>query len=125
MAIGLLDTTVVVDLLRNYPPASVWLNAQTRLGITPIVWMETLDGALNKAAQRRAVALLTQFDIVYLTQADMDRAMRQLAAYKLSHNSGMMDCLIASVSHRLQVPLFTRNIRHFTPLLGPLAQSPY
>jgi predicted nucleic acid-binding protein len=38
---------------------------------------------------------------------------------------GMMDCLIASVSLCLQLPLYTRNLRHFTPLLGTLAVKPY
>jgi predicted nucleic acid-binding protein len=45
--------------------------------------------------------------------------------FTLSHGVGIMDCLIASVSYRLQVPLYTRNLKHFTPLLGALAQTPY
>ncbi len=51
--------------------------------------------------------------------------MEQLFIYKLSQNVGQSDCLVASVSHRLQVPLYTHNLRHFELLLGPLAQKPY
>ena len=63
--------------------------------------------------------------MVYLTQADLDWAMQTQMRYELSHGVGMMDCLIASVSHRLQLPLYTHNLKHFTPLLGALAQKPY
>jgi hypothetical protein len=28
-------------------------------------------------------------------------------------------------SYRLQLPLYTRNLKHFAPLLGKLAQEPY
>jgi predicted nucleic acid-binding protein len=45
--------------------------------------------------------------------------------YELSHGVGMMDCLIASVSYRLQLPLYTHNLKHFAPLLNDLAQKPY
>jgi predicted nucleic acid-binding protein len=37
----------------------------------------------------------------------------------------MMDALIASAAYRLRVPLFTRNLKHFQPMLGPLVQKPY
>lgn len=38
---------------------------------------------------------------------------------------GMDDCLIASVAHRLQVPLYTHNLKDMTPLIGELALKPY
>jgi predicted nucleic acid-binding protein len=37
----------------------------------------------------------------------------------------MIDCLIASTAGRLGLPLFTRNLKHFVPLIDPLAQAPY
>jgi len=52
-------------------------------------------------------------------------ATEQLIVFNLSHNIDVFDCLIAAVSHRLQIPLYTRNLRHFEPLLGPLARPPY
>jgi hypothetical protein len=37
-----------------------------------------------------------------------------------------MDCLMASVCHRLQVPLYTHNVRDMTILLGSaLVVKPY
>jgi hypothetical protein len=46
----ILETTVIVDLLRNYPPAETWIQAQTEasLAITPIIWMEVIGGGPTK-----------------------------------------------------------------------------
>ena len=56
---------------------------------------------------------------------DVDWAIRQLLRFHLSHDLEAMDCLIAAVSYRLGVPLYTRDLKHFTPLLGDLARLPY
>jgi predicted nucleic acid-binding protein len=52
-------------------------------------------------------------------------AREKLLKHRLSHNIDAFDCLIAAPSYRLQFPLYTRNLKHFTPLLGKLAQQPY
>jgi predicted nucleic acid-binding protein len=119
------DTSVLVDVLRKRTPALGWLRSQVDMAVTPIVRMELVAGALNRADQRIALQLVAQFQMVYLTVLDMDWAMYQQTLYILSHNVGMNDCLIASASYRLQVPLYTTNLKHFTPLLGSLAQRPY
>ena len=126
MVASLVDSSVLVDLLRNYPPAVSWIQAQSPApAITPIVWMELIAGAQNKVAQDDVLKVLSGFTIEYLTQPDLDWAIQQLLAFRLSHNAAILDCLIASVNYRLQVPLFTGNLKHFAPLLGPLAQKPY
>lgn len=125
MVTALLDTSVVVDVLRQHPPAKAWLSSTSDLGITQIVQLEVVEGAHNRIEQQRAIRLLKRFEQVDVISADMDWAMEQLVRYKLSHNVGMMDCLIASVSQRMDVPLFTINLKHFTPILGAMAQKPY
>ena len=125
MAVGLLDTTILVDILRGFPPTAVWMQTQVGLGITPPVWMELIGGAQNKSGQSHALRLLTKFEMVFLAQTDMQWAMQRLLAYKLSHSVGILDCLIAAPSYRLQLPLYTTNLKHFAPILGSLAQKPY
>ncbi len=45
---------------------------------------------------------------------------------RLSHGAAMNDCLIASVCHRLQVPLYTHNLKDMRILIGAeLAVKPY
>lgn len=80
--------------------------------------MEVIYGAPSKRVQTATKAVLTRFDMAYLTEADMDWAMQQLLTYRLSHGIAIMDCLIASVSYRLQIPLYTHNVRDMTILLG-------
>jgi predicted nucleic acid-binding protein len=124
---GSVDSSVVIDMDRGYTPAINWVEANPNLivGITPMVWMEVMLGVGNKSAQARLRKLLQRFEMIYLNQQDMDWAMRQLSIYGLSYHVGVIDCLIAAPSHRLGLPLYTRNLKHFTPLLGILAVQPY
>ena len=125
MVTALLDTSIVVDVLRGYPPARTWLSTQTDLGATRVVWLEVLEGADNGREQRRAIKLLNEFEVVETISSDLDWATEQLIRLWLSHKIDAFDCLIASVNYRLQLPLYTTNIKHFTPLLGALPQRPY
>jgi predicted nucleic acid-binding protein len=120
----LLDTSVLVDVLRKHPPALDWLSVQSQPGVTPVVWMELIEGARDRVAQRRALKLLRDFERVDLTPADFDWAIQRLIRFQLSHNVGMNDCLIAAASFRLHVPLHTANLKHFTPLLGRWLSNP-
>jgi predicted nucleic acid-binding protein len=122
---GLLDTAILVDLLRGYPAAATWLSGQDRLGVSPVVWLEIIEGAGNAKAQAQAVELLRHFDRVEILPVDFDWAIQQALRFRLSHNVDMMDCLIASTAQRIGIPLFTRNLKHFRPMIGNLAQNPY
>jgi predicted nucleic acid-binding protein len=95
------------------------------LGITRFVRLEIIEGALNKSGLSRALTLLNDFEHVEVIDKDLAWASIELSKYRLSHNVGAMDCLIAASSYRLQVPLYTMNLKHFTPLIGSLAQKPY
>ena len=125
MVVALLDTNVVVDLLNDYPPAIQWFSVQSDLALTRSVWLEVIEGVENKIEMQQTTAFLDRFGLVELTVSDFDWATRQLIKYRLSHNIDAFDCLIAAPSYRLQLPLYTRNLKHFAPLLGKLAQEPY
>lgn len=125
MASAFVDTSILIDILRNKPAALAWFGLQVPLSITPILYMEVIAGVENNAEKRQAMRLLSRFDMIYLEHADMRWAIEQHLNYKLSHGVGMMDCLIASVSFRLQLPVYTVNLKHFRPLLGELAQKLY
>jgi predicted nucleic acid-binding protein len=122
---GLLDTAVLVDILRDFPPAIEWLSQQDRLGVSPVVWLEIIEGAENARNQARAIDLLRHFEKIEVASTDFDWAIQQALRFRLSHNVDMMDCLIASSAQRLGVSLFTRNLKHFQPMIGALAQRPY
>jgi predicted nucleic acid-binding protein len=127
MVAAVVESTVLVDLLRDHAPAVQWFQRQidTTFGTTPIIWMEIVGGGQNKAERMRAARLMKQFEMIFPTPADFEWAMRAQMNYELSHGTGMMDCLIASASNRLRVPLFTHNLKHFSPLIEELARKPY
>ena len=125
MVTALLDTAVLVDVLRGYAPAVSWLAQQEVLGVSDVVWLEILEGATNRRMERTALQLLKRFERIATSTQDTDWAIRQLLRFHLSHGIDAMDCLIAASSYRLSVPLYTRNLKHFVPLLGELARRPY
>ncbi len=126
MVDALLDTATVVDLQRGYPPATQWIASTNEIfGVTKFVWMEIVNGCENKKSLTKAIKLIERFELVEITAQDVDWALNILVKFNLSHNIDPFDCLIAATSHRLQIPLYTRNMKHFKPLLGELAQRPY
>ncbi len=126
MTTAIADTTVVVHLYRRYAPALTWYGSLSQpLGITPITWMEVMYGASSKAKQFACKTLLSQFDLIHLMSLDQDWAMQQMEKYRLSHGVATGDCFIASVAHRLQVPLYTQNLKDMTAMIGNLAVKPY
>lgn len=122
---AILDTTVVIHLLRRYQPALSWLNNHHIYGITSITWMEIIEGTTSKANQARAIEVLSQFERVYLNASDQQWAIQQLEKFQFSHHIGMNDCLIASVAYRFDMPLYSHNIKDMRPLIGNLAIKPY
>jgi predicted nucleic acid-binding protein len=124
---GLLDTSIVVDILRNYPPYQQWFSSVSlQLGVTKFVWMEVLQGAVSKNKQQQAIQVLNKFVLIPIEVSDIDWALTHLTQNILATSGlDMKDALIASTSARLQVPLYTHNLKHMHSLLGNLAQKPY
>lgn len=126
MTTGIVDTTVVVHYFRKNVVAQAWVDTQSsRLSIMSIKWLEVMHGAGSKVKEAASKAVLSRFDLIYLTQIDQMWAMQQMERYRLSHGVSINDCLIASVAYRLQVPLYTHNLKDMTPLLASLAVKPY
>lgn len=126
MVTSLLDTSIIIDLIRGFPDAHEWLRTNDdTLGITRYVWLEVIQGAFNKQKQTAAITLLSEFQIIALSLEDMEWAVQALIKTRLAYNVDVLDCLIASTAYRLNIPLYTRNLKHFKPLLGELTLNPY
>jgi predicted nucleic acid-binding protein len=126
MVDALLDTNIIVDLLNAHPPATKWVHSrQLRLDITSVTWMEVTYGAQNKIKRDQAFKFMKQFDMFYLIEIDQECAMKQLFQHRLQYGIDVLDCLIAAPCNRLQLPIYTRNLKHFAPLLGTLAVQAY
>jgi predicted nucleic acid-binding protein len=127
MTYGVVDTTVIIHLFRGNPAALSWYASLVqRPAVTSITWMEIMYGAGSKAKEAKCKTILSQFDLEFLLPADQTWAMQQLERYRLSHGATTNDCLIASVCQRLQVPLYTHNLKDMTVFLNPsLVIKPY
>jgi predicted nucleic acid-binding protein len=125
MTLAMVDTTVIVHLWRRYPPATAWFNINQVFSIASVSWMEVMVGVPNKRVQAETLKLLSGFELLYLVQSDQDWAMQQIERLRFSHSLGLNDALIASVAYRLQVPLYTHNLKDITPMIGSLAVKPY
>lgn len=125
MVNGVLDTTVVLHLFRKYPPAIDWIKKPQLYGVTAITWFEVMRGASSKAHQAQSKILLSRFELLYLIPSDQTAAMHWLEGFHFKHRIGMEDCLIAAVADRLQIPLYTHNLKHMQPLIKGLAIKPY
>ena len=127
MAVAILDSTVIVHILRKNQSALKWFATQSNLkfAISSITWLEIMAGVPNKQAQANTSTLLAQFEVCYLIKTDQKWAMQQIQRFRFSHSLGISDCLIASASYRLKLPLYTHNLKDMIPMLGTQAIKPY
>src|SRR3989304_5182564 len=111
MATGLIDTSVVVDLLRQYQPAEARLSTQSQLGVSRAVYFEIVEGVRNGTKLRAALKFLKHFELIEYSSADLAWATDKLTNFWLSHGIDGYDCLIAAPCHRLHLPPYTRNLK--------------
>ena len=124
----LLDSDVLIDLLRRYPPAIGWFDAlyeDDELVVSGYVVMELIQGCRNKVEQERVQRELASYGVVWLSPTDCDRALDVFAMYRLSHNAGLLDVLIGQTAVALGVPLHTFNQRHYNFIPGIQTVQPY
>ena len=124
LPLTVVDTTVIVDLLRGSEAAGAWAAAvEGRLMASEVTRVEILRGLRSRersAAERLFVAL---------RWADVDASISRRAGelgrrWRRSHHSiGLADLIIASTAIEFEAELVTRNVRHF-PMIPDLA-PPY
>ncbi|MFO7314351.1 type II toxin-antitoxin system VapC family toxin [Rhodothermus marinus] len=124
----LLDSDVMIDLLRGYPPAVSWfetLDEEEEIALPGFVAMELIQGCRSKKEQRQLQRSLIPFGVVWPLPEDCDRALELFMQYHLSHGVGMLDVLIAQTALALEVPLYTFNQKHYQFLSALQTVQPY
>jgi predicted nucleic acid-binding protein len=123
-----LDSDVIIDILRGYPPAVVWL-AQTvgkeELKLPGFVVLELIAGCKNKQAVQQVMKLTKRFSIYWPPPDHCAQAIDYFATSHLSHNIGVLDMLIGASALSLNVPLCTFNVKHFKAIPGLTVEQPY
>jgi hypothetical protein len=123
----ILDTDIMIDLLRQFPPAIAWLDSlgATEIMLPGFVVMELIQGCRNKAEQDQLAQTLRAFQMVWPSAAACDAALNDFATFRLSHNLGLLDALIAHTALELHAPLQTFNQKHYASITLLVTVQPY
>ncbi|MDA0242021.1 MAG: type II toxin-antitoxin system VapC family toxin [Chloroflexi bacterium] len=123
----ILDSDVMIDLLREYPPALAWLDTleDQEIGLPGFVVMELLQGCRSKAEQTKVEQVLMGFETVWLLPEECEQALRVFAHRRLSHGIGLLDSLIGQTAVALGVPLYTFNRKHYVAIPELVTIEPY
>jgi predicted nucleic acid-binding protein len=111
----LIDSDVLIWFTRAHPLALVRLTAVNPWRISTITYMELAQGCRSKqelATAKRGLAL-GRTEIIPLTPAISERAMRLTDEYTLSDGLQLADALIAATAIEHGFTLLTGNTRHF------------
>jgi len=121
----LLDTDVMVDVLRGYEPAKEWLKSAQEIGVPGLVAMELLQGCQNAREQKQLEKGLAEYQLYWPTEDDCNRALASFSDHHLSDNIGLLDALIAETAIGANAELATFNVKHYRVLRGLKSTQPY
>ena len=111
----LLDTSILVDLLRGSKPARDWIDSlseSVRL-ISVITAAELLAGCRTRTEQRTVEREIDLYGIVWISEDVAQTALGFYKQFHLSHNVGFLDCLVAATALKNELRLATLNLKHF------------
>ena len=111
----LLDTDVMIDILRKYSPALAWLGSldAEAIGIPGLVAMELIQGCRSKSEQQRLEKFLHPYVLYWPDPAGCTRAFEDFVAFHLSRNLGILDALVAETAIGVGAELATFNAKHY------------
>lgn len=124
----LLDSDVVVDILRGQPSALGWLSGVSvdeELVLPGFVAMELIFGCVNPADHWATDRFIRICEIAWLNQSGCETAMRMLRHVRPRVALGVLDALIAQTAIELDAPLHTLNARHFRAVPNLAFVQPY
>ena len=121
----LLDTDVMVDILRGYEPAKLWLASVEEIGVSGLVAMELIQGCQNTKEQRNLENQLSEYPLYWPSLDDCNRAMKSFSSHHLSDNIGLLDALIAETAIGIDAELATFNVKHYRVIKGLQSLQPY
>ena len=122
----LLDSDILVDVLRGHAPAVAWFSDLDTVPSVPgLVVMELIQGVPNSAGLRNVLKLVEPLPVVWPTEADCDRALADFKRFRLSHNLGLLDALIAACAVGRSVALSTFNAKHYAAIADLVVDQPY
>ena len=124
----LFDSDILIDLLRDHPPALEWFNSlpdNEDLIVSGFVVLELIQGCKNRYDLDKVQKTLAHFTIFWLLPEECNKALELYSKYKLSHNVGLIDVLIGRTALTLNMPLYTFNQKHYSIIPNLETIQPY
>jgi predicted nucleic acid-binding protein len=113
----LVDTDVLVDYLREYPPAVEYLESRREDLSTSAVVVAELYAGVREGKERAALStLLSLFEVIPIDAELAERGALLRRDFAPKHGTGLADALIAASSQQSGAELVTLNAKHF-PML--------
>jgi hypothetical protein len=120
----LLDTDILIDYLRGYLEAVVFIEANiSESFVSSINIAELYQGVRNGDEQARLGKMISALTSLPLTSGIAERGGLYSRDYRPSHGCGLADCLIAATADLHGLRLVTLNAKHF-PMLEDV-ETPY
>lgn len=124
----LVDTDILIDFTRGHQHATDFI-AETEKSFevcfSIITYFEMLAGARNKREQQILAKLFKRFTILPVTESISWTALTWFMRYHLSHGIGFLDCLIAATADEHDMPLCTKNRKHFSIIPDITIEKPF
>ena len=111
--IYLLDTTVLVDHLRDIKSATEFLlNTSRTISIVSVA--ELIQGADNKIKLRNVRRLVNSLEVLPIIPSASQKAVDLMESFYLSYHLKFLDALIAATAIEEDLTLITSNTKHFS-----------
>ena len=105
------DTCIIIDYING--KLEIPQNQKSQFYINSIVENEIIMGVKNKRDLATTNKKISDFPMLDIDQDIMDLSTKLLNSYKLSHNMGIYDAIIASTCMIYDLPLLTYNKKDF------------
>jgi predicted nucleic acid-binding protein len=120
----LVDTCVVIDFLRGFPPAVAFFDEMSNCpAISTITVAELFAGAKNKAKKEAVGSIIDTFEIIEVSQEIAKKGGEWSCQYTPSHGVDLPDALIGATAKIKGFHLATCNLKHFP--MFPDLERPY
>ena len=110
----MLDSDVLIDFQRNYPPAIEWFQSLSEIPlVSGLVAMGLIQDARNRLELERSLRLIAALNVVWPTESECIEALQLFATYHLSHRLGLIDAFLVAMAMKRDAQLCTFNIKHY------------
>ncbi|BCW95045.1 MAG: PIN domain-containing protein [Fimbriimonadales bacterium] len=121
-----LDTDVLIDILRGYEPAVDWFSTLLEPpAVVSLSLMELVQGCRNNQELSQVEQLANPLEIWYPDAEEMRSALVFFQAHYLKCRLSIIDAIIGSVCVARQGILCTFNVRHYRWINDLLTLQPY